>query len=208
MKLPKLYNSDALIIVDLQNDFLPGGALAVPEGDKVIKGILRIMGKFDTVIATQDWHPKFHWSFASSHRDRQPFDVVVRGGYNQTLWPDHCVQRTGGASLVPEVGTYADLILRKGANKWVDSYSAFKENFDREGRRKSTGLMGFLYHRAIGRVFICGLARDYCVKYTALDAAERGALNAHVLWDLTRPVNPHHDDQTRRELIAGKVTIL
>lgn len=162
---------DLLLIVDVQNDFLPGGALGVDQGDQVIAPINRIAGLFNTVIATQDWHPAGHRSFASSHPGKQPFDVIDTGDGTETLWPDHCVQDSTGAEFAKALDTRAvQTIIRKGFRPHLDSYSAFFEN----DRRTTTGLSSLCRERSITRVHICGLATDFCVYWTAMDARTQG----------------------------------
>ncbi len=161
--------SKALIVVDVQNDFCPGGALAVDKGDEIVEGINRFIKCFDTVILTQDWHPQGHSSFASSH-DSDPFTLIEMDYGPQVLWPDHCIQGTKGAQFHPQLNTNGDLIIRKGFNPKIDSYSAFFEN----DRKTPTGLKGYLDTRGINDVHIVGLALDYCVSYSAIDAAKLG----------------------------------
>jgi nicotinamidase/pyrazinamidase len=181
---------DALVVVDLQHDFLPGGALAVARGDEVVEPIARLAPRFRTVVATQDWHPRGHVSFASSHPGRRPFETIDLPQGPQELWPDHCVQATHGAALHASLPDAAlTLVLRKGTRQEVDSYSAFRENVGPDGGRPSTGLGAWLRARGVGRVFLCGLARDFCVRASAVDAAAEG-FEAIVLDDLTRPVFP------------------
>ena len=160
-----------LLIIDVQNDFCPGGSLAVEEGDAVVPVINRIMPLFSRVIATQDWHPSDHVSFAASHPGRKPLDVVDAGGIEQMLWPDHCVQGTRGAELHPrlEVGRI-ELVLRKGLRRMLDSYSAFFEN----DHATDTGLRFYLKGMRARDIFLCGLATDYCVLASALDARRLG----------------------------------
>jgi nicotinamidase/pyrazinamidase len=162
---------DALIVIDVQNDFCPGGALAVPEGDAVVPLINRLSQQFRQAVLTQDWHPPGHRSFASSHPGRAPFSSLSLPYGEQTLWPDHCVQESAGAQFHPglEVGC-AQLILRKGFRAEIDSYSAFFEN----DRRTPTGLAGYLRERGFERMVLAGLATDYCVAYSAIDAAQLG----------------------------------
>jgi nicotinamidase/pyrazinamidase len=161
----------ALIVIDVQNDFCPGGALAVPQGDAIIPAVNRLIALSDLVVLTQDWHPRGHGSFASSHAGRQPFETITVAYGPQTLWPDHCVQGTSGAAFHPSLNaTPAALVVRKGMRTAVDSYSAFFEN----DRRTSTGLDGWLRSRGVDRVLLCGLAYDFCVAYSALDAARLG----------------------------------
>lgn len=161
----------ALIIIDVQNDFCPGGALAVSGGDEVVPVINALSPSFAHIILTQDWHTPNHSSFASSHAGRQPFTTITMPYGQQTLWPDHCVQNTPGAAFHPglECGR-AELVLRKGYNKAIDSYSAFFEN----DRTTPTGLAGYLRERGIGEIALAGLATDYCVAYSALDAVALG----------------------------------
>ncbi|EEX09211.1 pyrazinamidase/nicotinamidase [Ruegeria lacuscaerulensis ITI-1157] len=160
----------ALIVIDVQNDFCPGGALAVPNGDEIVAPINAMMPDFDAVILTQDWHPAGHSSFASSHPGKAPYDLVEMPYGPQILWPDHCVQGTPGAEFHPDLRTDADLILRKGFRSAIDSYSAFFEN----DRTTPTGLEGYLRNRGIDRLTLVGLATDFCVHYSAVDAARLG----------------------------------
>ncbi len=162
--------TSALIVIDVQNDFCSGGALAVPEGDAVVPVINAKMAQFDTVLLTQDWHPAGHSSFASSHAGKHPFDTVEMTYGTQVLWPDHCVQQTKGAAFHPDLRTDADLILRKGYNSALDSYSAFFEN----DQITPTGLDGYLRTRGITNLTVVGLATDFCVAYSALDARKCG----------------------------------
>ncbi|GAA6180864.1 bifunctional nicotinamidase/pyrazinamidase [Shimia sp. NS0008-38b] len=163
--------SQALIVIDVQNDFCRGGALAVPEGDAVVSGINDRMAAFDTVVLTQDWHPAGHSSFASSHDDKAPYDIVEMPYGAQVLWPDHCVQGSKGAAFHPALKTDpAALIIRKGLNPDIDSYSAFFEN----DHTTPTGLEGFLRTRQITDLVIVGLATDFCVNFSAQDAARLG----------------------------------
>lgn len=157
----------ALIVVDLQNDFMPGGALAVPHGDEVVAVANRLMPKFDVVVASQDWHPPNHGSFASQHDGRKPGDFVELGGLRQVLWPDHCVQNTEGAAFHDDLDTEAiDQVFQKGVDAEIDSYSAFFDN----AHRRSTGLGDYLRAQSVDEVYLLGLATDYCVKFSALDA--------------------------------------
>lgn len=200
----------ALLIVDMQPDFMPGGALAVEEGDQIIEPIDGLMraGILPLQVATQDWHPTGHISFASSHEGKQPFDVIELYGHRQTLWPDHCVQGTHGAQL--HTGLDLDrvcAIVRKGMERETDSYSGFRNNWNSAGERPSTGLAGYLRERGIDTVFCCGLARDVCVKWTAEDAAE-GGFRTFFIWDLTRGVDPAGDDAVRDALRAKGVEII
>lgn len=162
--------TQALIVVDVQNDFCPGGALAVPGGDEVVAPINAMMAQFDAVILTQDWHPAGHSSFASAHPGKAPFETVEMPYGTQVLWPDHCVQGTGGADFHKDLRTDGDLIIRKGFRPAIDSYSGFFEN----DRTTHTGLEGYLRTRGISRLTLAGLATDFCVAFTALDAARLG----------------------------------
>ncbi|MBV9287773.1 MAG: bifunctional nicotinamidase/pyrazinamidase [Hyphomicrobiales bacterium] len=176
---------DALLAIDLQRDFMPGGALAVAEGDRVVPLVNALMRRFDKVVVTQDWHPAGHASFASSHPGSAPFEVRRLPYGDQTLWPDHCVQGTAGASLHPELATdLAFLILRKGMHAGVDSYSAFVE----ADRKTTTGLGPLLQARGVKRVFACGLATDYCVAFSALDARSAG-FETFVIEDACRAID-------------------
>jgi nicotinamidase/pyrazinamidase len=164
-------DSDVLLAVDLQNDFMPDGALAVPAGDEVVPVINALARRFANVVLTQDWHPAHHISFASSHPGRQPFERIRLPYGDQILWPDHCVQGTSGAALHTDVAIpHAQLIVRKGYHAGVDSYSAFVEA---DGQH-STGLAGYLRERGIRRVFLCGLATDFCVAWSAADGRKAG----------------------------------
>ena len=176
---------DVLIVTDVQNDFCPGGALAVPDGDAVIEVIQRVAPKFEHIILTQDWHPAGHSSFASAHAGKRPFDIVELNYGMQTLWPDHCIQGSKGAEFHPALRLpQAELILRKGFRRRIDSYSAFFEN----DRWTPTGLAGYLQERSLTRVFLVGLAYDFCVGYSALDARRVG-LQAIVIRDACRAIN-------------------
>ena len=160
----------ALIVIDVQNDFCPGGALAVTEGDAIIPGINAAMVDFDAVILTQDWHPAGHSSFASSHPGRQTYDLIEMPYGRQVLWPDHCIQTTTGAAFHKDLRTDGNLIIRKGFRPGIDSYSAFFEN----DHSTPTGLDGYLHNRGITTLTMVGLATDFCVNYSAVDAARLG----------------------------------
>jgi len=164
-------SDDLLLIIDVQNDFCPGGALAVSEGDAVVPVVNRLAKRFDHVVLTQDWHPPGHGSFASSHPGSAPFETIAVPYGQQTLWPDHCVQGTDGAAFHPKLVTdKAELVIRKGFRSAIDSYSAFYEN----DRSTPTGLAGYLRERGLKRIFMAGLATDYCIYYSALDARRLG----------------------------------
>ena len=175
----------ALIVIDVQNDFCPGGALAVPEGNAIVPGINALMDDFDSVILTQDWHPTGHSSFASGHAGRAPYDMMDMPYGPQVLWPDHCVQGTPGAAFHSTLSTdRADLIIRKGYDPAIDSYSAFFEN----DQTTATGLEGYLRTRGITSLTMVGLATDFCVNYSAQDAAKLG-FSVTVRSDLCRAIN-------------------
>jgi len=164
-------DSDVLLVVDVQNDFCPNGTLAVPRGDEIVPLVNRIASQFSHVVLTQDWHPRGHLSFASSHAGRRPYDTVEVAYGPQILWPDHCVQETRGAELRGDLQIpHVQLVMRKGYHRHIDSYSAFYEN----DRRTPTGLSGYLRERGFRRVFVAGLAFDFCVRYTAEDARREG----------------------------------
>lgn len=192
----------ALVVIDLQPDFMPGGALACHEGDAIVPGIDALLRarRFRHVVATQDWHPAGHVSFASTHPGRKAFESIELHEHPQTLWPDHCVQDTPGAQLHGAVDwSSVDAVLRKGSDPQVDSYSAFQENHGPAGARPRTGLAGWLRERSVDEVYLCGLARDVCVLWSAQDAQRLG-FRTHVLWELTRPVTPAGDAPTREAL--------
>ena len=160
-----------LVVVDVQNDFMPGGALAVPRGDEVVPIINALVPRFENVVLTQDWHPRGHASFASAHAGKNPFETIRLSYGDQVLWPDHCVQGTPGAAIHSDLqATKAQLVIRKGYHDGIDSYSGFLE----ADRRTSTGLAGYLKERGIRRLYVCGLATDFCVAWTALDARAAG----------------------------------
>jgi nicotinamidase/pyrazinamidase len=164
-------DDDVLLIIDVQSDFCPGGALAVADGDAVVPVINRITERFNHVVLTQDWHPAGHSSFAASHPGSAPFETISMPYGQQTLWPDHCVQGSAGAAFHPQLATErAELVIRKGFRPEIDSYSAFYEN----DRRTPTGLGGYLRERGLRRIFLAGLATDYCVYYSAMDARRLG----------------------------------
>jgi nicotinamidase/pyrazinamidase len=214
---------DALLVIDLQHDFLPSGALAVAGGDAIVEPIAALARRFRTVVATQDFHPPGHVSFASSHPGRRPFESIwIEGPWGhwypddpgsyqrvqQVLWPDHCVAGSHGAELHPALPDEAlTLVLRKGTRRDVDSYSAFRENPGPDGERLSTGLGPLLHARGVRRVLLCGLARDYCVRASALDAAAAGSGFATVvLEDLTRAVAPERTAEVDRDFDGAHVT--
>lgn len=187
-KIP-ISKDSALIVVDMQNDFLPDGALAVPEGDQIIDGVNALSLKFynatGRVVFTQDWHPTLHGSFASAHNGKKPGDLIEDLGLGPILWPDHCVQNTHGAEFSPKIDTrFGIAVIRKGYHQNIDSYSTFYEN----DKKTKTGLAGMLKDLGITDVFLCGLALDYCVYYSAIDAKKEG-FNVYVVKDLTKGID-------------------
>lgn len=183
----------ALILIDIQNDFLPGGALAVPNGDQVIAVANRVGPAFDLVLATQDWHPPNHASFAANHPHKKPGDTIELAGLQQILWPTHCVQHTPGAALADELDTgRLENIIQKGTDPRIDSYSGFFDN----SRRHATGLEDYLRQHSVTNVYILGLATDYCVKFTVLDACRLG-FETHLIVDGCRGVERAPGDTDR-----------
>ncbi len=175
----------ALIIVDVQNDFCPGGALAVENGDRIIPVINSIAGRFDAVVQTQDWHPAGHSSFASVHPGKKPYETIEMFYGTQVLWPDHCIQGSAGADFHPRLHTTAtQLIIRKGFRKAIDSYSAFYEN----DKKTATGLTGYLKNLGIDELYFCGLATDFCVKWSAIDGIHEG-FKVSVIEDAVEGIN-------------------
>ena len=196
----------ALILVDIQNDFLPGGALAVPEGDAVVPVADRVQPRFDLVVATQDWHPANHGSFAVNHVGRKPGEIIELAGLSQILWPVHCVQGTHGAEFAPGLDTSRiERVFPKGTNPSVDSYSGFFDN----GQMQATGLADYLRERGVEEVYVLGLATDYCVKWTALDARKLGFVT-YLIADGCRGVNLAPDDvsQALEEMRAAGVHVI
>jgi nicotinamidase/pyrazinamidase len=180
-------DQDVLIVVDIQNDFCPGGALSVPEGDETVPLVNRLAERFTHVVLTQDWHPPDHLSFASAHPNKRPYDTIVMDYGSQILWPDHCVQATRGAEFHKDLHIpHAALILRKGIHRTIDSYSTFYEN----DRKTPTGLVGYLRERGFSRVFLAGLAFDFCVRYSAEDASREG-FKVVVVEDACRGIDVH-----------------
>jgi nicotinamidase/pyrazinamidase len=174
-----------LVVVDVQNDFIPGGALAVPKGDEVVPLVNRLAARFENVVLTQDWHPRGHASFASVHPGKKPFETIKLSYGTQVLWPDHCVQGTRGAAFHPDLDvTKAQLVLRKGHHSGIDSYSAFLE----ADRKTTTGLAGYLKERGLKTLYVCGLATDFCVAWTALDARAAG-FDVTVIEDACRAID-------------------
>ncbi len=196
----------ALIIVDIQNDFLPSGSLAVENGDVVIPVINRIQEKYDLIIATQDWHPKDHKSFASQHGNKRVFEQIKLSGLDQILWPDHCVQGTFGADFSEKLDqNKIEAIFRKGMNPDIDSYSGFFDN----GKLKSTGLGDYLKGRGVSEVDVCGLAADFCVYFTAKDALELG-FKVKIIENATQPIDKENFQKLKSEFIksGGEISVL
>jgi nicotinamidase/pyrazinamidase len=200
-----LGEADVLIVVDVQYDFLPGGALAVPDGDAVIDPINRLGRAFRHVVLTQDWHPEGHASFASSHSGRQPFETTELSYGSQVLWPDHCIQGTPGAEISRDLSIpHAQLVIRKGHNPKIDSYSGFME----ADRTTSTGLAGYLRERGFRRVFCAGLATDFCVAWTALDAKAAG-FDTYLIEDASRAIDANGSlARAREDLSAAGVQVI
>lgn len=193
----------ALIIVDVQNDFLPGGALAVKDGDAVIPVINSLQQKFELVLATQDWHPADHKSFASSHPGKNVFDEILLNGLSQVLWPDHCVQQTFGAEFSMRLDTKKiEAIFRKGMDKNIDSYSGFFDN----GKKKATGMGDYLQGRGVTEVYVTGLAGDFCVNFTAIDALDLG-FKSTIISDATMPINDKNFEKIKENfrLLGGEI---
>jgi nicotinamidase/pyrazinamidase len=196
----------ALILVDIQNDFVPGGALAVSEGDRVVPVANELQKHFDLIVATQDWHPAGHGSFASQHSGKHVGDIIELSGLPQVLWPDHCVQRTNGAAFHPQLDmSRVAKIFQKGADPEIDSYSGFFDN----GHRRGTGLAEYLKGERVTEVFVCGLATDYCVKFTALDARQLG-FETTLVADACRGVNlkPGDVDAAIEEMRQAGVKVI
>ena len=191
-----------LIVIDVQNDFLPGGALAVAHGDEVVAPINRLAARFANVLLTQDWHPRGHASFASSHPGKRPFETARLAYGEQVLWPEHCVQGSHGAALAADLAIpHAQLVLRKGYHEGVDSYSAFVE----ADRRTPTGLAAYLRERGLKKLYLCGLATDYCVAWSALDARAAG-FEATVIEDACRAIDLEGSlARARRDMAAAGV---
>lgn len=176
---------NALLVVDIQNDFCPGGALAVPNGDDILPNVNKLINTFDVVIQTQDWHPAGHSSFASSHEGKEPYDTIEVDYGEQVLWPDHCVQGSLGAEFHPELNTLkTQVVIRKGFRRAIDSYSTFFEN----DQKTSTGLTGYLKERGITDLYTVGLATDFCVKWSILDGIDEG-FNMHIVKDAVEGID-------------------
>jgi len=194
----------ALLIIDMQNDFLPGGSLAVPDGDAIIPVINDIQSCFDLIIATQDWHPPQHGSFAASHPGRDVFDKIILNGLEQVLWPAHCIQGTYGAGFASGLLlNNVSAVIRKGTHMNTDSYSGFFDN----NKQHSTGLLGLLKELQVHEVYVCGLAADYCVYYTAKDAVENG-FSTFFIEDATKPISENNYQLIKQELIKKNVMFI
>ena len=194
----------ALVILDVQNDFMPGGALAVPNGDVIIPVINALQPKFDLIIATQDWHPPNHKSFASNHPKKNSFDKIILNGIEQVLWPDHCVQGKLGADFHPQLKTNKiNAIFRKGTNPKIDSYSGFYDN----KHSKSTGLAGYLKEKGAKELYFCGLCADICVYFTIKDGLKEG-FKCFLIEDATYPLNTKNFIKIKKELLQMGVKIL
>ncbi|GGI77411.1 bifunctional nicotinamidase/pyrazinamidase [Legionella impletisoli] len=194
-----------LILIDVQNDFMPGGSLAVAEGDEIVPVINTLIDDaFDLVVATQDWHPTNHISFASNHKEQSPFDTITLDKVEQTLWPDHCVQGSFGALFHADLNTNPiEAIFRKGTDSNIDSYSGFYDN----AYQKSTGLAGYLREKKANELFFCGLAADICVYYSIQDAVKEG-FTCYLIEDATKPLNKEKFKSLKKELIEMGVIIL
>jgi nicotinamidase/pyrazinamidase len=189
----------ALILVDIQNDFMPGGPLAVPGGDEIIPLVNELQNSFSLIVATQDWHPQSHKSFASNHPGKKAFESIILHGLEQVLWPDHCIQGSIGAQIHPSViVNKVEAIFRKGMDSEIDSYSGFYDN----GYKKSTGLAWYLRERKIKKVFVCGLAADYCVYYTAKDSLKEN-FETYFIEDATRAINPNGFVKAKENILVS-----
>jgi len=195
-----IQNRDVLLVVDIQNDFCPGGSLSVPRGDEVVPLINRLAMRFEHVVLTQDWHPRGHSSFASAHPGMKPYQTIEVAYGSQILWPDHCVQGSPGAEFRKDLQIpHAELVLRKGYHRAIDSYSAFYEN----DRKTHTGLAGYLRERGFARVFLAGLAFDFCVRYSAEDARREG-FDVAVIEDACRGIDVDGSMAETRKALAAQ----
>ncbi|MBB3187590.1 bifunctional nicotinamidase/pyrazinamidase [Microbacter margulisiae] len=194
----------ALVIVDVQNDFMPGGTLPVAQADKIIPVINHIQHAFDLVVATQDWHPKNHISFASNHPDKKPYETINLGGYNEVLWPDHCIQGTSGAAFCATLNTnLVAAVFRKGMNPNVDSYSGFYDNH----HAINTGMTGYLKDKKITELYFCGVAADICVYYTISDAVDE-EFSCFLIENASQPLDSTKFKRIKAELQQKKVQII
>lgn len=186
----------ALLLIDIQNDFLPGGALAVPNGDKILDTVNKLQDHFDLVVATQDWHPANHKSFATQHEGKRVFDTIELHGLKQVLWPDHCVQGTNGAAFSPKLWmNRVEAIFRKGTDTSIDSYSGFYDN----GHLKSTGLADYLKGKGVTEVYLVGLAGDYCVYFSAKDAIDEG-FQTYLIEDAIRSIDKDNFEKAKKDI--------
>ncbi len=193
----------ALVIIDLQNDFIPGGSLAVPGGDEIVPIINELQHKFELVIATQDWHPLDHSSFAENHSGKKEFETIKWNEMDQILWPVHCVQNSKGAEFNPELNSEKiEAIFRKGTNKEIDSYSGFFDN----AHLKSTGLSGYLKEKGVNQLYFCGLAAEYCVYFSIIDALKEG-FEAVLIEDATRAISQDDFENAKKTILhaGGKI---
>lgn len=190
---------NVLILVDIQNDFIPGGSLPVPQGNEIVKLVNELQDSFELVVATQDWHPDNHKSFATQHPGKKQFETISLHGLDQVLWPDHCVQGTKGAEFHADLNmNKVEAVFRKGMNPDIDSYSGFYDN----GYKKATGLAGYLRDRGVKKVYVCGLAADYCVAYTAKDALKEN-FETYVIEDATRAIDAIGYSRIKDEVITS-----
>ena len=192
-----------LIIIDVQNDFIPGGSLAVPEGDQIVELINKLQEEFDLIIATQDWHPRDHSSFAANHPGKNEFEKIELHGQEQVLWPVHCVENSDGARFHADLkSAKIEIIFRKGTSKEIDSYSGFYDN----AHLKSTGLAGFLQEKGADELYFCGLAAEYCVYFSVMDALKEG-FSATLIEDATRPLDVENFQQAKKNILeaGGKI---
>ena len=190
---------NVIILVDIQNDFIPGGSLPVPLGNEIIKLVNELQGSFELVVATQDWHPDNHKSFAAQHPGKKQFETISLHGLDQVLWPDHCVQGTKGAEFHSDLNmNKVEAVFRKGMNPDIDSYSGFYDN----GYKKATGLAGYLRDRGVKKVYVCGLAADYCVAYTAKDALKEN-FETYVIEDATRAIDAIGYSRIKDDIITS-----
>ncbi|RIJ34103.1 bifunctional nicotinamidase/pyrazinamidase [Pontibacter oryzae] len=194
----------ALLLIDIQNDFLPGGSLAVPEGDAILPVVNALQEKFELVVATQDWHPPQHKSFASNHTGMNVFEVIDLNGMPQVLWPEHCVQGTMGAAFSDELKqNRIEAIFRKGTDLEIDSYSGFYDN----GHLKSTAMADYLRGKGVTEVYLCGLAADYCVYFSAKDALDEG-FKVYFIEDATRAIDQENYKQAKTDLLQRGAHII
>ena len=193
-----------LIILDVQNDFMPGGSLAVPQGDLIVPVINQLLPKFDLIVATQDWHPQNHKSFASNHPGKKAFETLILNGIEQVLWPDHCIQGTFGADFHPKLeANPIEAIFRKGIDPEIDTYSGFYDN----GHQRNTGLAGYLREKGATELYFCGLCADICVYYSIKDALQEGFIS-FLIENATQPLNTEHFKQIKTELVQQGVALL